>query len=103
MTNLDNLFAMITEVSDDQIETTAEKLIALADGKSREAWPGVTFLQLKELMISIIETKYFVTEAKTATNTTPNPTDNAVDNSNTSTAKPEETANTLNGTQVSIH
>ena len=61
---------MITEVSDDKIETTTEKLIALADGKSREAWPGVTFHQLKELMVSIVETKYFKNETPVVTDLT---------------------------------
>lgn len=76
---MDQLFALITEVSDDKIETTAEKLIALADGKSREAWTGVTFHQLKELMNSIVETKYFnndipVKDISVKTTTTANTT-----------------------------
>ena len=92
LTNLDNLYTMISDASPDKIETTAEKLIALADGKSREAWPGVTFHQLKELMVSMIETKYFVTEPKT----TPTIASAPSETSNTADTKPDETTNNVN-------
>ncbi|XP_054164357.1 caprin-1-like isoform X2 [Oppia nitens] len=71
LNNLDKLFSETTDFSEEKIDSTTEKLIALADGKNKEAWNGVTYHQLKELMNSIVDSKYFASREKLVTPTAP--------------------------------
>ncbi|CAG2106975.1 unnamed protein product [Medioppia subpectinata] len=89
LSQLDKLYAEVCEVSDSKIDTIVEKLISLSDGKSREAWSGVSYHQLKELLTNIIASKYFETKetvipTPTATTiTTKTTTDDLNANTNT--------------------
>jgi hypothetical protein len=67
---LDELYSITTELSNKGIESSAEKLLSLAEGKPREAWTGVTFQQLKELLTKIIKSKYFNIDTTTTVTTT---------------------------------
>jgi hypothetical protein len=73
LSHLDKLYSITSDLSDKELESSAEKLLSLAEGKPREAWTGVTFHQLKELLTKIVNSKYFNSETTTTTTTTLSP------------------------------
>jgi hypothetical protein len=64
---------MTYDLSNKEIDSSAEELLSLAEGKPREAWTGVTFRQLKELLTKIVNNKYFNNQTTTTMTTTLSP------------------------------
>ncbi len=62
---MDKLYGITYDLSDKEIDSSTEKLLSLAEGKPREAWTGVTFQQLKELLTKIVNSKYMKSTTKT--------------------------------------
>jgi len=100
---LDKLYSITVDTSEKQVDSSAEKLIALAEGKTREAWTGVTFQKLKELLLRIVESKYFNTETATsATTTTTAKKPNAVAKGEESKKQYAKEPESSNATKVSF-
>jgi hypothetical protein len=109
LSHLDKLYSITSDLSDKELESSAEKLLSLAEGKPREAWTGVTFHQLKELLTKIVNSKYFNSETTTTTTTTLSPSNtnksNVVTNAKTNDSIKQfgnqtESSNTKKSTSI---
>jgi hypothetical protein len=109
LSHLDKLYNITSDLSDKELESSAEKLLSLAEGKPREAWTGVTFHQLKELLTKIVNCKYFNSETTTPITTTLSPSNtnksNVVTNAKTNDSIKQygnqtESSNTKKSTSI---